>query len=117
MLARFCLPLALASSLLAGCGDGHPLPPNAEALAGKYIDPTDNMTIRLEPAGRYFRDVWNGDAPVEEEGIWSSKDGVTITLSPKGRAIPNPDGPIVQLTVVSNDELRAGDGHHVFTRQ
>jgi hypothetical protein len=82
---------------------------DSKALAGKFDDGESVLELRAD--GSYVQTLQAGGNPISTDGSWSAADGGGLLLDPNSKSAED-----VRFQVVSNDELRSGDGTRTFRR-
>ena len=82
---------------------------DAKALAGKFGDGESVLELRAD--GSYVQTLLVGGNAISTDGNWSAVDGDGLLLDPNSKSAED-----VRFQVVSNDELRSGDGTRTFRR-
>lgn len=82
---------------------------DTKALAGKFDDGESVLELRAD--GSYVQTLQAGGNAISTDGSWSVVDGDGLLLDPNSKSAAD-----VHFKVVSNDELRSGDGAHSFRR-
>ena len=82
---------------------------DSKALAGKFDDGESVLELRAD--GSYVQTLQAGGNPISTDGNWSAADGGGLLLDPNSKSAED-----VRFQVVSNDELRSGDGTRTFRR-
>lgn len=82
---------------------------DTKALAGRFGDGESVLELRAD--GSYVQTLQAGGNPISTDGSWSAADGDGVLLDPNSKSAED-----VRFQVVSNDELRSGDGTRTFRR-
>jgi hypothetical protein len=82
---------------------------DTKALAGKFGDGESVLELRAD--GSYVQTLQAGGNAISTDGSWSAVDGGGLLLDPNSKSAED-----VRFQVVSNDELRSGDGARTFRR-
>lgn len=82
---------------------------DTKALAGKFGDGESVLELRAD--GSYVQTLQAGGNSISTDGTWSALDGDGLLLDPNSKSAED-----VRFQVVSNDELRNGDGTRSFRR-
>ena len=82
---------------------------DTKALAGKFSDSESVLELRAD--GSYVQTLQAGGNAISTDGSWSVLDNDGLLLDPNSKSAAD-----VRFQVVSNDELRSGDGSHSFRR-
>ena len=82
---------------------------DTKALAGKFGDGESVLELRAD--GSYVQTLQAGGDTISTDGNWSAADGNGLLLDPNSKSAED-----VRFQVVSNDELRSGDGTRSFRR-
>jgi hypothetical protein len=82
---------------------------DTKALAGKFGDGESVLELRAD--GSYVQTLQAGGNAIATDGSWSAVDGGGLLLDPNSKSAED-----VRFQVVSNDELRSGDGTRTFRR-
>ena len=82
---------------------------DTKALAGKFGDGESVLELRAD--GSYVQTLQAGGNAIATDGSWSAADGGGLLLDPNSKSAED-----VRFQVVSNDELRSGDGTRTFRR-
>ncbi len=82
---------------------------DAKALAGKFGDGESVLELRAD--GSYVQTLQAGGNAISTDGNWSAVEGGGLLLDPNSKSAED-----VRFQVVSNDELRSGDGTRIFRR-
>lgn len=82
---------------------------DTKALAGRFDDGESVLELRAD--GSYVQTLQAGGNPISTDGSWSAVDSDGLLLDPNSKSAAD-----VRFQVVSNDELRSGDGTHTFRR-
>jgi hypothetical protein len=82
---------------------------DTKALAGRFDDGESVLELRAD--GSYVQTLQAGGNPISTDGSWSAVRGDGLLLDPSSKSAAD-----VRFQVVSNDELRSGDGTHTFRR-
>lgn len=82
---------------------------DTKALAGKFGDGESVLELRAD--GSYVQTLLVGGNAISTDGNWSAVDGDGLLLDPNSKSAED-----VRFQVVSNDELRSGNGARTFRR-
>ena len=82
---------------------------DTKALAGKFGDGESVLELRTD--GSYVQTLQAGGNAISTDGNWTAVDGDGLLLDPNSKSADD-----VRFQVVSNDELRSGDGTRTFRR-
>lgn len=82
---------------------------DTKALAGKFGDGESVLELRAD--GSYVQTLQAGGNAISTDGSWSAVDSDGLLLDPNSKSAED-----VRFQVVSNDELRSGDGTRTFRR-
>ena len=82
---------------------------DTKALAGRFDDGESVLELRAD--GSYVQTLQAGGNAISTDGSWSVLDNDGLLLDPNSKSAAD-----VRFQVVSNDELRSGDGSHSFRR-
>lgn len=82
---------------------------DTKALAGRFDDGESVLELRAD--GSYVQTLQAGGNPISTDGSWNTVDGDGLLLDPNSKSAAD-----VRFLVVSNDELRSGDGTRTFRR-
>ncbi len=82
---------------------------DTKALAGKFGDGESVLELRAD--GSYVQTLQAGGNAISTDGSWSAADSDGLLLDPNSKSAED-----VRFQVVSNDELRSGDGTRTFRR-
>ena len=82
---------------------------DTKALAGGFGDGESVLELRAD--GSYVQTLQAGGNTISTDGSWSAADGDGLLLDPNSKSAED-----VRFQVVSNDELRSGDGTRTFRR-
>lgn len=82
---------------------------DTKALAGKFGDGESVLELRAD--GVYVQTLQAGGNAISTDGSWSAMDADGLLLDPNSKSAED-----VRFQVVSNDELRSGDGSRTFRR-
>ena len=82
---------------------------DTKALAGKFGDGESVLELRAD--GSYVQTLQAGGNAISTDGNWSAVDSDGLLLDPNSKSAED-----VRFQVVSNDELRSGDGMRTFRR-
>lgn len=82
---------------------------DTKALAGRFDDGESVLELRAD--GSYVQTLRAGGNAISTDGNWSALDGDGLLLDPNSKSAED-----VRFQVVSNDELRNGDGTRTFRR-
>lgn len=82
---------------------------DSKALAGKFGDGESVLELRAD--GSYVQTLLVGGSSVSTDGTWSASGDDALLLDPSSKSAQD-----AQFVIVSNDELRTGDGAHTFRR-
>lgn len=82
---------------------------DGKALAGRFGDGESVLELRAD--GSYVQTLQAGGNAISTDGSWSAVDSDGLLLDPNSKSAAD-----VRFQVVSNDELRSGDGTRSFHR-
>ena len=82
---------------------------DTKALAGRFGDGESVLELRAD--GSYVQTLQAGGNTISTDGNWSAVDSDGLLLDPNSKSAAD-----VRFQVVSNDELRNGDGTRTFRR-
>ena len=82
---------------------------DTKALAGRFGDGESVLELRTD--GSYVQTLQAGGNAISTDGNWSTVDSDGLLLDPNSKSAED-----VRFQVVSNDELRSGDGTRTFRR-
>lgn len=82
---------------------------DSKAIAGKFGDGESVLELRAD--GSYVQTLQAGGNAISTDGSWSAVDSDGLLLDPNSKSAED-----VRFQVVSNDELRSGDGARTFLR-
>lgn len=82
---------------------------DTKALAGKFGDGESVLELRAD--GGYVQTLQAGGNVISTDGSWTAVGGDGLLLDPNSKSAED-----VRFQVVSNDELRNGDGTRTFRR-
>jgi len=82
---------------------------DTKALAGKFGDGESVLELRAD--GSYVQTLQAGGDAIATDGNWSAVDNEGLLLDPNSKSAED-----VRFQVISNDELRSGDGTRTFRR-
>lgn len=82
---------------------------DTKVLVGKFGDGESVLELRAD--GSYVQTLQAGGDAISTDGSWSAADGGGLLLDPNSKSAED-----VRFQVVSNDELRSGDGTRTFRR-